>query len=105
MAVIVYDLDRTVSDNLPFAEVVAIQRYRVNSEKTQTPSQTSPSPQIPPSLTYSDPTYASQSECSYRSSRYPGHSIAYALDPYGDRTKSPAHHRSKHHPVDNSMVF
>ena len=81
MAVIVYDLDRTVSDNLPFAELVAIQRYRVNSERTQ-PS--------PPSLTYPDPT---QPEHSYHSSRYPGHSIAYALDPYGDRTKR---HPSKH---------
>jgi hypothetical protein len=34
MAVIVYDLDRNISDDSPFAEVTGFQKYRVNSEKT-----------------------------------------------------------------------
>jgi hypothetical protein len=74
MAVIVYDLDRSISDDSPFAEVVGFQKYRVNSEKaTYGPSAVSSPP-------YSD---YSQAHCPIRSRHATQTSLACALIPVG----------------------
>ena len=75
MAVIVYDLDRSISDDSPFAEVVGFQKYRVNAEKsTYGPSAVSSSPP------YSD---YSQAHCPIRSRHATQTSLACALTPIG----------------------
>jgi len=84
MAVIVYDLDRSFCDNSPFAEVVGFQKYRVNSEKPQSPPPVSPAP----SYSNYNYTFASQTHCIPRT-RYPEQtSLSCALTPIGVRPPS-----------------
>lgn len=84
MAVIVYDLDRSFSDNSPFAQVETVQKYRVNSEKTYTPSP------ISPSSPYSNYGFASHPRCPPPRVRYPEQtSLSCALTPIASRSKSP----------------
>jgi len=75
MAVIVYDLDRSISDDSPFAEVVGFQKYRVNSEKAT----------YGPSAVSSSPPYSgySQAHCPIRSRHATQTSLACALIPVG----------------------
>lgn len=84
MAVIVYDLDRSTSDDSPFAEVVGFQKYRVNSEKTT----------YGPSTVSSSPPYSdySQAHCPIRSRHATQTSLACALIPVG--SSPPAEPRS-----------
>ena len=71
MAVVVYDLDRNVSDDSPFAEVVGFQKYRVNSKTTYAPSPNSSSPH---------PSYP-QAQCPIRSRFVAQTSLSCALNP------------------------
>lgn len=85
MAVIVYDLDRNFCDNAPFAEVVGFQKYRVNSEKPQSPPPVSPASSYSSNYNY---TFASQIPCIPRT-RYPEQtSLSCALTPIGARPTS-----------------
>jgi hypothetical protein len=77
MAVVVYDLDRNVSDDSPFAEVVGFQKYRVNSKTTYAPSPTSSSPSYP------------QAQCPIRSRFMAQTSLSCALNP--ESTGPPAY--------------
>lgn len=75
MAVIIYDLDRSTSDESPFAEVVGYQKYRVNSEKNtfvQSP--------VSPSSPYSN---YSQAHCPTRPGYTAQTSLSCALTPVG----------------------
>jgi hypothetical protein len=73
MAVIVYDLDRNISDDSSFAEVVSFQKYRVNSEKTS---------YVPPPVSPSTPySHYSQAHCPIRSRYVAQTSLSCALTP------------------------
>lgn len=80
MAVIVYSLDRSTNyDNLPFAEVVNVQKYRLNEKPVTAHAAHRTSP--PPSATSNPPSH-----CNYlqarQARRYPMQtSLSSALNP------------------------
>jgi len=100
MAVIIYDLDRSVCDNAPFAEVTGFQKYRVNTEKTYTAS-LSPVP-TPPA--YPIQRFAPQNQ-HVPHSRYPEQmSISSALTPAVNAHPPKNPHQSIANPS-SSMYF
>lgn len=96
MAVIVYSLDRsTNNDNLPFAEVVNVQKYRLNEKPAPAPTAHYSSP--PPATSSNPPPY-----CAYlQRPRYPVQtSLSCALNPVG--SMPPSHYT---HAASDSMLL